>query len=97
MKIVWYSEVKWNYLRTRKQNLLTHSPADDKIVFFQPFSFVKANYIFPRKDGNLYYLTLPVYRESRFQLIDRLISISIIRKLFYLFVKWYANAWISIL
>ena len=88
MNIVWYSEVKWNYLRTRKQNLLTHFPLNDMIVFFQPFSFVKGNYFFPRKEGNIYYLTLPTYRKSHFKFIEKLMSFLIFRKFFYLFVKF---------
>ena len=97
MNIVWYSEVKWNYLRTRKQNLLTHFPLNDRILFFQPFSFVKRNYFFPRKEGDIYYLTLPTYRKSSYKFIDTLMSFHIFRKIFYKFVKWYANAWIIIL
>ena len=78
MNIVWYSEVKWNYLRTRKQNLLTHFPLNDRILFFQPFSFVKSNYFFPRKEGNIYYLTLPTYRKSSYKFIDTLMSFNIL-------------------
>ena len=76
MNIVWYSEVKWNYLRTRNQNLLTHFPLNDRIVFFQPFSFVKGNYFFPRKEGNIYYLTLPTYRKSHFKIIEKHITLN---------------------
>lgn len=97
MNIVWYSEVKWNYLRTRKQNLLTHFPLNDRILFFQPFSFVKENFFFPRKEGNTYYLTLPTYRKSHYNIFDTLMSSHIFRKIFYQFVKWYANVWIIIL
>ena len=97
MNIVWYSEVKWNYLRTRKQNLLTHFPLNDRVLFFQPFSFVKKNNFFPRKEGNIYYLTLPTYRKSHFKIIEKLMSFTIFRQLFYLVVKWYAKIWIVIL
>ena len=97
MNIVWYSEVKWNYLRTRKQNLLTHFPINDRILFFQPFSFVKENFFFPRKEENVYYLTLPTYRKSSYKFIDTLMSFNIFRNIFYKFIKWYANAWIIIL
>lgn len=97
MRIVWYSEVKWNYLRTRKQNLLAHFPPNDKILFFQPFSFVNKNFIFPRKEENVYYVTLPTYRKSKFKTFDKLMSFSIFRIFFYIVLKCYANFWIRIL
>ena len=97
MRLVWYSEVKWNYLQTRKQNLLKYFPPEDKILFFQPFSFVGSNYFLPRKDGNVYYLTLPTYRKSRFKLIDRIVSVSFCRKLFYTILKGNAKLWIVLL
>ena len=97
MKLIWYSEIKWNYLQTRKQNLLNLFPSSDIILFFQPFSFVGKNYFIPKKEGNVYYVTLPTYRKSQYQIIDKYFSNSTIRKVFYFFLKWYAQFWINVI
>ena len=97
MNLVWYSEIKWNYLITRKQNLLYRFHKRDKILFFQPFSFVKENYFLPRKDGNIYYITIPTYRQSNFNIFEKLMSYSFLRYIFYKLVKLYANFWILVL
>ena len=83
MKLVWYSEIKWNYIQTRKQSLIKCFPMSDTILFFQPFSFVGSNYFFPKREGNVYYVTLPTYRKSKYKLIDTIMSFLILRKLFY--------------
>ena len=97
MKLIWYSEIKWNYLQTRKQNLLNFFPSSDTILFFQPFSFVGGNHFFPKKEGNIYYITLPTYRKSQYQFIDKYFANLTLRKIFYYFLRWYANIWINVI
>jgi len=83
VKIVWYSEIKWSYLTTRKQHLLRNFPATDTILFFQPFSLVGTNNFLPRKEGNIIYLTLPVYRKSKWSVLNKLLNTTLIRTLLY--------------
>ena len=37
MHIIWLAEIKWDYLRTRKQQLIERRPPDTDLVFFEPF------------------------------------------------------------
>ena len=97
MKLVWYSEIKWNYLQTRKQHLIKLFPSSDTILYFQPFSFIGKNHFFPKKEGNIYYITLPTYRKSNYQIIDKYFSNSTIRKVFYHLLQWYAKFWIKVI
>ena len=38
MKIIWFSEIKWSYLNTRKQHILTNFDNSDEILFVEPLS-----------------------------------------------------------
>ncbi|HEU4365619.1 MAG TPA: glycosyltransferase [Candidatus Krumholzibacteria bacterium] len=37
MQVVWLAEIKWDYLRTRKQQLIERRPRDVDVVFFEPY------------------------------------------------------------
>jgi teichuronic acid biosynthesis glycosyltransferase TuaH len=37
MQVVWLAEIKWDYLRTRKQQLIERRPRDVDVFFFEPF------------------------------------------------------------
>ena len=37
MNVVWFAEIKWEYLRTRKQQLILRRPRDVEVVFFEPY------------------------------------------------------------
>ncbi len=89
MKIVWYSEIKWDYMKTRKQHLLTHFPVDDKILFFQPFSFNGPNAFIPKTDGNVTYVTLPVYRKTSSGKINALFQYAALRIPFYMILRFW--------
>ena len=38
MIIYWFSEIKWDYLKTRKQQILSLFPKSDIIYFIEPIS-----------------------------------------------------------
>ena len=38
MKLIWFSEIKWSYLKTRKQHLLSHFNDNDEILYIEPIS-----------------------------------------------------------
>ncbi len=68
MDLVVLSEVKWNYMRTRKRFLITQFPRDWRVFFFEPISSTVGNNFRPRRDGNVLYLSTPVLKphtESR--------------------------------
>lgn len=37
MNVVWFAEIKWDYLRTRKQQLIRRRPADVDLLFLEPY------------------------------------------------------------
>lgn len=37
MNVVWFAEIKWEYLRTRKQQLVLRRPHGVDVVFFEPY------------------------------------------------------------
>jgi glycosyltransferase involved in cell wall biosynthesis len=37
MDVVWFAEIKWDYLRTRKQQLILRRPRGLDLLFFEPF------------------------------------------------------------
>ena len=37
MHVVWFAEIKWEYLRTRKQQLVLRRPHGVEVVFFEPY------------------------------------------------------------
>ncbi len=90
MKLVWFSEIKWDYLKTRKQHLLTHLPSSDKILFFQPYGLQGCNHLFPRKINNIIVVTLPTYRRSKSLFIEKAFSSKILRSLFYCLTRMWA-------
>lgn len=59
MKLIWFSEIKWDYLHTRKQQLLSRLPEDWEILFLETYrKGVKNNWIV-KQSGNVKYLTTP--------------------------------------
>lgn len=47
MKILVFSEIKWSYLKTRKQHLLSRFPDSWYILFFEPYKADKPNNLKP--------------------------------------------------
>lgn len=94
MDLVVLSEVKWKYMRTRKRFLITHFPRDWRILFLEPISAAVQNNFWPRRDGNVLYMSTPVLKphtESR--LYNRLVRLSAVRGLMgVLAVLWVRTA-----
>jgi glycosyltransferase involved in cell wall biosynthesis len=80
MDLLVLAEVKWNYMRTRKRFMLSQFPKDWRILFFEPISFSVSNNLFPRRDGNVIYVSTPVLKphtESR--IYNKLIEVKALR------------------
>ncbi|MBN1504038.1 MAG: glycosyltransferase, partial [Candidatus Eisenbacteria bacterium] len=76
------SEVKWNYMRTRKRFLISQFPRDWRVVFFEPVSSTVGNNFRPRRDGNVVYLSTPVLKpHTESALYNRLIQMRWVRNL----------------
>jgi len=35
--VVWFAEIKWDYLRTRKQQLIRRKPDDIRLLYLEPY------------------------------------------------------------
>ncbi|UCF78324.1 MAG: glycosyltransferase [Candidatus Eiseniibacteriota bacterium] len=90
MDLLVLSEVKWNYLRTRKRFLISHFPRDTRVFFFQPISFSLPNNYLPRREGNVTYLSTPVLKpHTESTLYNRLAESALFRSLLgVLIVLW---------
>ncbi len=64
MKIVWFSEIKWNYLRTRKQQIITRKPADVQLLFLEPFVRSARNSYRVRDEGTISCATVPFLKSA---------------------------------
>lgn len=64
MKIVWFSEIKWNYLKTRKQQIISRRPADVQLLFLEPFARAGRNSYRLRDEGGLFYATIPFLKAA---------------------------------
>jgi glycosyltransferase involved in cell wall biosynthesis len=64
MKIVWFSEIKWNYLRTRKQQIISRKPGDARILFLEPFKRYDRNHYRLRTEDPVLCATIPFLKSA---------------------------------
>ena len=93
MDLLVLSEVKWNYMRTRKRFILSQFPKDWRIFFFEPISFSVSNSLFPKRDGNVIYASTPVLKpHTESKIYNRLIESKVGRDLLGLVIL----AWVRV-
>ncbi len=63
MKIVFLSELKWRYLRTRKQQLVRCFPKEWQILFAEPYTVGRENFLSRRQENNVTYITVPYFKN----------------------------------
>jgi glycosyltransferase involved in cell wall biosynthesis len=64
MKIVWFSEIKWNYLKTRKQQIIGRRPSDVQLVFLEPYARSSRNVYRVRGEGGVVCATIPFLKAA---------------------------------
>ena len=64
MRIVWFSEIKWNYLRTRKQQIIGRRPPDVQLVFLEPFVRSARNTYRVRNEDGVVCATIPFLKSA---------------------------------
>lgn len=64
MKIVWFSEIKWDYLRTRKQQIIGRKPPDVEILYLEPYVKGRKNRFDLRREGDLFVATVPFIKSA---------------------------------
>ena len=75
MKIIWFSEIKWSYLRTRKQHILSNFKDNDEILFVEPLSFNLKNNFNISIEKNIKYITIPQIQNSDVKLFNVLLNL----------------------
>ena len=81
MKIIWFSEIKWSYLRTRKQHILSNFDASDEILFIEPISFNLKNKFNISIEKNIKYITIPQLQNSDIKFLNYFIHFYPIKKI----------------
>jgi len=59
MDIVWFAEIKWDYLKTRKQQIIRRKPSDVRLLYLEPFVKGRVNRFELRRDGDILCATVP--------------------------------------
>ena len=57
--LVWFSEIQWDFLSTRKQRLLARFPAGWRIFFIEPFAVGRPSHWLPVQRGRVTVVTVP--------------------------------------
>lgn len=57
--LIWFSEIQWDFLSTRKQRLLSRFPKGWRILFIEPFTLGRKQHWLPAKRGRVTVVTVP--------------------------------------
>lgn len=63
MNVVWFAEIKWDYLRTRKQHLVLRRPEGVDVAFFEPFVKGRENRYDLRPVDGIRAATIPLVKS----------------------------------
>jgi glycosyltransferase involved in cell wall biosynthesis len=63
MNVVWFAEIKWEYLRTRKQQLVLRRPQGVEVVFFEPYVRGRQNRFVLRAVDGIRVATVPFLKS----------------------------------
>ena len=61
--LIWFSEIQWDFLSTRKQRLLARFPAEWRILFIEPFAVGRKSHWLPVKRGRVTVVTVPFLKN----------------------------------
>ncbi len=63
LTLLWFSEIQWDFLSTRKQRLLQRFPAEWRILFVEPFALGRRQHWMPVRRGNVTVVTIPWLKQ----------------------------------
>ena len=63
MDVVWFAEIKWDYLRTRKQQLIRRRPGNVSVLFLEPFVRGRENRYEIRDVDGIRVITIPFIKN----------------------------------
>ena len=61
--LVWFSEIQWDFLSTRKQRLLQRFPEEWRVLFVEPFTLGRRQHWLPVKRGQVTVVTVPFMKN----------------------------------
>jgi glycosyltransferase involved in cell wall biosynthesis len=64
MQIVWFAEIKWDYLKTRKQQIISRKPAGVQLLYLEPYTRGRRNVFRLRTEGDLFCATIPFIKAA---------------------------------
>jgi glycosyltransferase involved in cell wall biosynthesis len=79
MDIVWFAEIKWDYLKTRKQQIITRKPSDIRLLFIEPYVKGRSNRYAVRSEGDVLCVTIPFVKSVPPGFLRKLLDIRSIR------------------
>ena len=77
-RLVWFSEIQWDFLSTRKQRLLGRFPENWKILFIEPYALGRRHHWVPVKRGRVWVVSVPFIKSVPFR-IGRLLDNPLLR------------------
>jgi len=77
-RLVWFSEVQWDFLSTRKQRLLARFPGSWDILFIEPLTLGRKHHFVPVRRGRVLVVTIPFLKRVPFA-FGRLLNIPAVR------------------
>jgi len=80
MQVVWLAEIKWDYLRTRKQQLIERRPRDVDVVFFEPYVRGRPNRYEMREAGGVRVATIPFIKSVPGGPVRALMDVALVRR-----------------
>ena len=63
LDIVWLAEIKWDYLKTRKQQIIRRRPDDVRVLFLEPYVKGRENVYSIRDDDGVLHATVPFIKS----------------------------------
>ncbi len=79
-RLVWFSEIQWDFLSTRKQRLLCRFPENWNILFIEPYTLGRCHHWVPVRRGRVRVVSIPFLKSVPFR-IGRLLNIPLLRGL----------------
>ncbi len=95
-RLVWFSEIQWDFLSTRKQRLLCRFPDNWRILFIEPYALGRHHHWLPVKRGRVWVVSVPFLKSVPFR-IGRLLNIPLLRGLLSLPGMALMLFWVTIL
>jgi glycosyltransferase involved in cell wall biosynthesis len=63
MDVVWFAEIKWDYLKTRKQQIIRRKPNDVRLLYLEPYVKGRTNRYGLRREGDIFCATVPFIKN----------------------------------